>query len=395
MVAVFLLKENDCLDMETETAYRVCKRLLNEEDDNHIRIFEIEGNKKLLVKDILNYKNYDVFVIINGVVFITNTGLKELIILVIKNKDLALIAPVSNECNMHFQKCAPPFLYQTITVFKWAVEEVYKIFKTKIVEVDTIDNFCFAFRKELLEELSPNDYLIDLPKKIEEKGFRSGIARGIYVHRYGNVYESGREDLLAYVPLKAKNILDIGCAKGLFGELLKRRQDCCVTGIEYNKTLADIANKRIDRVIVGDIEQLIEDKELGQYDCIICGDVLEHLNNPWKVVRCLKNNLNKGGTFIASVPNINNWAIIYDMLSGRWDYVPFSILSGTHLRFFTRQTLMEMFIDAGYSIKDVFYQSVGIPKEGEGFIKKLSRLRIPINKEELKASEIVIIAINI
>jgi 2-polyprenyl-3-methyl-5-hydroxy-6-metoxy-1,4-benzoquinol methylase len=131
---------------------------------------------------------------------------------------------------------------------------------------------------------------------------------------------------------------------------------------------------------------------LGRYDCIVCGDVLEHLSDPWKVIKGLRRHLKQQGIFIASVPNIANWGIIYEMLKGRWDYVPFTILSGTHLRFFTRDSIKECFQDAGYEIRELYFQSFGIPPEGSEFIRSLKQTLPYVNEEELKASEVVIVA---
>jgi 2-polyprenyl-3-methyl-5-hydroxy-6-metoxy-1,4-benzoquinol methylase len=223
-------------------------------------------------------------------------------------------------------------------------------------------------------------------------GMRCGIAQGVYAHRYGNVYESGRADLLAYVPTGAKDILDIGCARGLFGELLKKRQKCRVTGIDMDKRLLLYAKERIDNVIHGDIEEVIGGGLLKTYDCIVCGDILEHLRDPWKVVGLLARHLNEKGLFIASTPNINNWAILHELLNGEWNYVPFSILSGAHIRFFTRKTLTGLFRGAGYQVKETHLHGIGVPPQGEEFIEKLMKILPGTDKEELMASEITLIA---
>lgn len=190
-----------------------------------------------------------------------------------------------------------------------------------------------------------------------------------YAHRYGNCYESGRDDLIEQVPPDAGCVLDIGCANGLFGEALKRRQKCVVHGVEADEESVKTAEGRLDNVIKGDIEKIVDEGVLGTYDCIVCGDLLEHLNNPWKVVRSLKKHLKRGGLFIASTPNIANWAVIYEMLRGRWDYVPLSILSGTHVRFFSRGTLIKLFEGSGYKVKEAHLQSFGLPLRCAEFIE--------------------------
>lgn len=389
--AVFIIKGDGFKGMEGETALRVMRRLFHE-GSGTLDIFELDKNSPLKIKDLRGYKGYDVFVVIGGILFITHEGINHLSTIVRKRKEFSVIVPVSNESNVLYQRHAPPFFYQTLSVFIWAAEEIHREFKNKVTEAGEIDDFCFAFRRELLNDLPGGHDVIDLQTVMKNRGLRYGVAKGVYAHRYGNCYESSRDDLMAHVPLNAREVLDIGSARGLFGELLKKRQRCVVTGVDNDSELIPVAGNRLDRVIEGDIEDLVDKGILGIYDCIVCGDVLEHLNNPWKVVRGLKNHLRKGGLFIASTPNIMNWAIIFEQLKGRWDYVPFSILSGTHIRFFTRDTLKDLFEDAGYKTKKMLLQSFEIPPLGAEFIAGLKNLMKEMDEEELKASEMIVVA---
>ena len=391
-IAIFIIKEGGFKGTEGQTAQRVLRRLLSENDNSTMDLYEIDRDNQLKINDVLKYEGYDIFVLIYGNLFITQEGIKVLSKIATERDDLSAIAPVSNLSKVSLQCQAPPFFYQTISVFRWAQREIYEQFKEDVVEVEETDDFCFAFRKELLEGLPKERFVSDLPKIIKNIGLRFGIAKGVYANRYGNCYESTREDLMLHVPLDAKDVLDIGCANGLFGQLLKERQKCVVTGIDQDTDSLNIARARLDNVISGDIEEIIERGSLGRFDCILCGDLLEHLNDPWKVVSGLKRHLKKEGLFVTSVPNIANWAIICEMLKGRWDYVPFSILSGTHLRFFTRHSLKELFEDAGYRIREIYFQGFEVPAEGAIFIGMLKKNLPEINEEELKASEVVVVA---
>ncbi len=391
-IAIFLIKRGAFKGLEGQTAVRVLRRLVCEGDDRTLDLYEIERDDPLKISDVTGYQGYDVFILIHGNLFITQEGINLLAKIAVDRQDLSAIAPVTNLSKVSQQIQPPPFFYQTISVFRWVQREIYEQFRDKAVEVEEIDDFCLAIRREALEGFPKDARLTRLPDVIRQAGLIYGIAKGVYVHRYGDLYESAREDLIVHVPLDSRDILDIGCANGLFGQMLKKRQRCVVTGIECDTELVNIARARLDNVISGDIEEIIDRGSLGRFDCILCGDLLEHLNNPWKVVGGLKRHLKKGGLFIASVPNIANWAIIYEMLKGRWDYVPFSLLSGTHIRFFTRESLSECFEDAGYEIEKIYFQSFGIAPGGSEFIGVLKGSLPHINEEELKASEIIIVA---
>ncbi len=388
--AIIIVKEDRFTGMEGETALRVMRRLLRGRSVEAADIFETDRNNPLTVGDIWR-KGYDVFVFISGILFITHKGIDVLSDMAGRNRD-SVIGPVSNESRMASQRRTPPFFYQTLSVFKWATEDVYGEFGDTLTEVEEIDDFCFAFGKEILEGLPGERSVGDLPVLLKERKVRCGVAGGVYAHRYGNCYESAREDLLEYVPISARKVLDIGSARGLFGEMLKKRQLCSVTGIDMDKESVGVSRGRLDSVIHGNIEKIVEQGVLESYDCIVCGDVLEHLYDPWKVVRALRGRLKDGGIFIASTPNIMNWAVLYEQLKGRWDYIPFTILSGTHIRFFTKETLIELFEDAGYTVKGVHLQNFGIPPRGAELIAHLKKAMNEIDEEELTASEIVAVA---
>jgi hypothetical protein len=211
-VAAFIIKEGGFKGIEGQTAQRVLRRLIRENDNSTLDLYEIDRDNPLKINDVLKYQGYDVFVLIYGNLFITREGINVLSKIATEREDLSAIAPVSNLSKVSLQCQAPPFFYQTISVFRWAVREIYEQFKEDVVEVEEIDDFCLAFRRGLLEGLPKEHPLSNLPEVIKNSGFRFGIAKGAYAHRYGNCYESTRDDLMVHVPLDAKDVLDIGCA---------------------------------------------------------------------------------------------------------------------------------------------------------------------------------------
>ena len=389
---VCILQGDDLGTEETETAGRVLTELLRTKEDELQWTVSGEESPRSLGEIILRFPECEAVIFLQSTAFITPEGVLTLSDIVRRNTIFDVVAPVSNESSLHHQRYAPPFPYQTLSVFQWAAGEIYNSFGDTVQAADEIDRFCFALRSDTLRLLPKETAIETVPDVIRDKGMRCGIAKGVYVHRYGNIYESGREDLLAHVPDDAEEILDIGCARGLFGELLKKRHECRVTGIDMDIRLLSHAKGRIDEVIHGDIEEVIGRGILKRYDCIVCGDILEHLRNPWSVAHKLARHLTTRGRFIASTPNINNWAILHELLNGEWNYVPFSILSGSHVRFFTRKTLAGLFQGAGYHVKETRLHGIGVPPRGEEFIEKLMKILPGTDKEELMASEITLIA---
>ncbi len=149
--------------------------------------------------------------------------------------------------------------------------------------------------------------------------------------------------------MQAKRILEIGCSRGLLGEATKLRQSCVYWGIEPEKSAFDDASARLDHIIQDDIE-LLDDFPDVPFDCLIFGDVLEHLRRPEIVLAKLRKNLTPDATLIANVPNIAHWTVLLELLQGKFDYTNSGLLDRTHLTFFTPDSFRKMLWNAGYGV---------------------------------------------
>lgn len=189
-------------------------------------------------------------------------------------------------------------------------------------------------------------------------GFGSGAKSEIYtekVSQYQREYAHQpvcNMTMLDFVPKSARRILDIGCCMGGAGRELKRRQPCEVWGVEISPELAKIAAQHYERVIVGDIEDDAVWQQLpkGYFDAVICGEVLEHLIAPERVLLRLHEVVTPDATLVLSVPHIGHASVIRKLLQGAWDYDPTGILDSSHLRFFSRKNLWHMLLDSGWLV---------------------------------------------
>lgn len=171
--------------------------------------------------------------------------------------------------------------------------------------------------------------------------------------REDKYYESERKDIIALIPAGASRLLDVGCGFGLMGKRLKEKiQNLEVTGIEREGEVINVARSNVDKLIVGDVENIKLPFEKDYFDCLVYGDVLEHLKDPWKLLKEHTYYLKRGGCCIVSVPNISHYSIIKGLLSDVWEYKPSGILDETHLRFFTLESIRKMFEDSGYAIEE-------------------------------------------
>ena len=166
-------------------------------------------------------------------------------------------------------------------------------------------------------------------------------------------YSHARNDIVDLVISTGslKRILDVGCGYGYTGELLKSNGAIKVDGIELESDACEEAKRRLDQIYQGSAENGDLISSLGSYDCIICADVLEHLNDPWITLTLLRNHIHKNGRLVCSIPNIRYFKVISNLLLfGEWNYQEAGILDKTHLRFFTRKSIELMFKQSGYEI---------------------------------------------
>lgn len=168
-------------------------------------------------------------------------------------------------------------------------------------------------------------------------------------------YGFTRAEIVPLLEGRKERILEIGCSEGGTLAHLKEQGLCgWAGGVELAAEPARVAAGRIDQVWVANVEEWEPEIEAESLDAILCLDVLEHLVNPWRVLRRLVSLLRPNGIVIASLPNVRNRHVVLPLvLRGRWDYEPAGIMDWTHLRFFTRATATEMLVSAGLEVDAV------------------------------------------
>lgn len=172
-------------------------------------------------------------------------------------------------------------------------------------------------------------------------------------------YDSLNHDLLARLPTDARRVLEPGCGAGALARAYRQRNPAAhYTGVEKAQAQARQATTTCTNVVHGDIESAACWQALDRlraeegWDLIVCGDVLEHLLDPLRALAELRLRSTLGGRCIACIPNIGHVSIVQQLLRAQWHYTDAGLLDRTHLRFFTQPTMIELFRQAGWNVRE-------------------------------------------
>ena len=174
-----------------------------------------------------------------------------------------------------------------------------------------------------------------------------------YASKTAEYFAEARPEMLSFVPTNCRRLLDVGCGTGTFGASLKQDRPIEVWGVEPFASAAAIAGDRLNRVITGSFGPET-DLPAGAFDCIVFNDVLEHMVAPEQALRYAKTLLSAGGAILASIPNVRYLPVLWQLgVRGSWEYGDCGILDRTHLRFFTKSSILKMFQDEGFAVRSI------------------------------------------
>jgi SAM-dependent methyltransferase len=168
-------------------------------------------------------------------------------------------------------------------------------------------------------------------------------------------YNRVNRELLRLMPPDSRVIVEIGCGAGALARAYRRiNPNVRYLGVELNPEAARFAGGPggIDHIFVGDAAA-IEPSALGldarepSVDCLVFGDVLEHMIDPWSVLARMAGWVREGRQILACIPNVQHYSLILNLMRGHWEYQDEGLLDRTHLRFFTLEEIGNLFNHAG------------------------------------------------
>jgi SAM-dependent methyltransferase len=195
-----------------------------------------------------------------------------------------------------------------------------------------------------------------------------------YAAKGADYYKHPRPEMVPFIPQSCRRILDVGCGNGEFAAYVKSKLSCEAWGVEPNRESALLATKRLDRVVEGCFSSELE-LPLNYFDCIVFNDVLEHMLDPAAALSHARTCLTRDGVVVVSIPNVGHFPNVWQLvMKGQWEYKERGILDRTHLRFFTRKSIVKLFEGERYQVQRITGINEFGGMEGDGRLWLLYRV---------------------
>jgi predicted O-linked N-acetylglucosamine transferase (SPINDLY family) len=173
-------------------------------------------------------------------------------------------------------------------------------------------------------------------------------------------------DVLRMMRPNLKRVVEVGSSSGALALAYRQTSpNSEYVGIEIVKEYADASRQHCTEVILGNVEHIPDEqfKGLASGDCWVFADALEHLYDPWKLLKRIRLNAEGPLEIVACIPNVQHWGIQSCINSGNFLYQDSGLLDRTHIRWFTRVSILHMFQSCGYQVTDMTVRRFHQPAE--------------------------------
>lgn len=174
------------------------------------------------------------------------------------------------------------------------------------------------------------------------------------------------QDVLAMIPLTARRIVEVGCMHGALAAAYRARNpEAHYLGIDIDANYAEAAKTACSSTMAANVETLDDAAfaDLFPSDCWIFADCLEHLRDPWRVLHRVRRKIAADGCLLVCMPNAQHWSQQWRLASGQFRYEDSGLMDRTHLRWFTRITLLEMFEKTGWRVEQGLSRNLNAPRQ--------------------------------
>lgn len=177
-------------------------------------------------------------------------------------------------------------------------------------------------------------------------------------------YDNVNPTLIELVDPAARRFFEFGCGSGALARAIRDKcphvdyyagVDLHPASIEAAGEFLDCALERnLDRISKwSDDEVLSAQAAADSFDCVLLGDVLEHLYDPLRCLTQAAALLKPEGQLLACIPNVQHWSVIAQLVHGSWPSLDAGLFDRTHIRWFTLDDMVSLFQAAGLQVTNV------------------------------------------
>ncbi|QXM06348.1 glycosyltransferase [Crassaminicella indica] len=345
--------------------------------------------------------------LLNNDVVVTPNWLANLNACLYSADDIGAVGAVTNNCSY----------YQSISVNYKNIEEMIAFSQKNNISSSTkwekrlkLIGFCMLIKREVIQKIgllderfSPGNFEDDdYSFRIIKAGYKLMLCKDVFIHHFGhasfnknsnefsNILTINRNffkekwgfdpwkdlqiqnaliHLIDHFHFEKINVLEINCGCGATLLYIKNiYKNANLYGIEQNQEALKIACTFADVQCIDIENEKLPYKE-KYFDYIIFGNVLEYLYNPLKVLKCIKKYMKNSGKILSSIPNIIHYINIRNLVKGNLIYD-----EQAPIRFFTLNTINNIFMDADYKIETITGRSTTPSEDDKKFIDSLNHM---------------------
>jgi len=176
---------------------------------------------------------------------------------------------------------------------------------------------------------------------------------------------TARPELVQHVPENARAVLDLGCGDGSNLALLFEHRENLGMKLPFcygiDSKVDDVASRRLwgpaIHLYKDDLWDMVcrkaSTKEYGGHwwDCIIMGDILEHMPYPVPFLQMWADGLSSYGTLVMSVPNMGWIRVVDKIMNQSFSYATAGHFDADHKRFFCKEDIRKLVEHCGLTIE--------------------------------------------
>jgi 2-polyprenyl-3-methyl-5-hydroxy-6-metoxy-1,4-benzoquinol methylase len=155
-----------------------------------------------------------------------------------------------------------------------------------------------------------------------------------------------------------RRVLDVGSGPGIVAGALASGAGKDVTCVDFDAAALELA--RAGGVAATHVVDLRDAKWYAElsgtaYDTVMLADVLEHVVDPERILRDIRREglVADDGQLVVSIPNANHESVLVELATGHFGYTETGLLDGTHVRFFTLESITALLEATGFGVVEV------------------------------------------